>query len=631
MCGIVGIWNLNNQPVSKIILERFTDIIAHRGPDGNGFYIDSSANLGLGHRRLAILDTSDGGKQPMSFADERYWITYNGELYNFLELKMELEKAGYIFKTESDTEVILAGYHYWGEDCQLKFNGMWAFAIWDRDEQKLFISRDRFGVKPLFYFFDHRHFAFASEMKAFLALDWFQPDFDPAMVALALSSERLIEGNERCLFQGLQNLLGGYCLILRAGEKPKTRRWWNTLDHLVDVPQSYEEQVDRFRELFLDACRIRMRSDVPIGTALSGGLDSSSIVCGMHNISNQKRSQQERIAGNWQKAFIMTYPGASIDEREYADEVVNHTGVYPVYCTAGANSYLEHYDEILFHLEAISDIHLGPWQVYKAQSENGVVVTMDGHGGDEAMGGYPWYIGSALSDSVSQFDLVGALRLISILKGLAPFPDGNFYLQSFQKLFATQSKNSTHAWLNQIPADFAPPSLDVDQSLIKSKTALFKKLYTDFHFTQLPTVLRNFDRLSMAHGVEVRAPFMDWRLVSFLFSVPSTSIIGGGFTKRILRDALKGILPESIRTRTNKLGFPNLKEAWTSLPAQEFMSDLVNSTDFQQSSIWNGKKIKVELASAIRESNDVQLHRVWVYSQAMSLIKLFREKKKQFS
>jgi asparagine synthase (glutamine-hydrolysing) len=152
MCGIVGIWNLNNQPVSKIILERFTDIIAHRGPDGNGFYIDSSANLGLGHRRLAILDTSDGGKQPMSFADERYWITYNGELYNFLELKMELEKAGYIFKTESDTEVILAGYHYWGEDCQLKFNGMWAFAIWDRDEQKLFISRDRFGVKPLFIF-----------------------------------------------------------------------------------------------------------------------------------------------------------------------------------------------------------------------------------------------------------------------------------------------------------------------------------------------------------------------------------------------------------------------------------------------------------------------------------------------
>ena len=245
------------------------------------------ANLGLGHRRLAIIDTSDGGRQPMSFGDGRYWITFNGEIYNFLELKAELEHSGYQFKTDSDTEVILAGYHCWGEDCQLRFNGMWAFAIWDRDERKLFISRDRFGVKPLIYYFDQKHFAFASEMKAFLALEWFQPDFDPAMVTAALSNERLIEGDERCLLQGLRHLFGGHCLTLKMGENLKIRRWWNTLDHLESVPEKYEDQVNQFRELFLDACRIRMRSDVPIGTALSGGLDSSSILCGMRHVRNR--------------------------------------------------------------------------------------------------------------------------------------------------------------------------------------------------------------------------------------------------------------------------------------------------------------------------------------------------------
>src|SRR5574341_693777 len=167
MCGIAGLWNLNGEPLSPEALTCFTDSLAHRGPDGRDIYIDSQANLGLGHRRLAIIDTSDGGRQPMPYADGRYWIVFNGEMYNFLELKKELEQLGYAFRSDSDTEVILTAYHHWGEDCQLKFNGMWAFAIWDRVERKLFISRDRFGVKPLIYYFDEKHFAFASEMKAF--------------------------------------------------------------------------------------------------------------------------------------------------------------------------------------------------------------------------------------------------------------------------------------------------------------------------------------------------------------------------------------------------------------------------------------------------------------------------------
>lgn len=629
MCGIVGLWNLNGEPISPGMLECFTVSLAHRGPDGNGLYIDPEANLGLGHRRLAIIDLSDGGRQPMSFGDDRYWIIFNGEIYNFLELKTELEHFGYQFRTDSDTEVILASYEYWGEDCQLRFNGMWALAIWDRAERRLFLSRDRFGVKPMIYYFDQNHFAFASEMKAFLALDWFQPEFDPAMVAAALSNERFIEGSENCLLRGLRHLFGGHCLTLKQGEHPRIRRWWNTLDHLESAPQNYEEQVNRFRELFLDACRIRMRSDVPIGTALSGGLDSSSILCAMHHVRNGTNAN-DRLAEDWQRAVIMTYPGAAINERQYADQVIEHTGITPIYCTGNSDMYLEHFDRILFQYEEISDLHLGPWLVHKAQRENGIVVTIDGHGGDEALGGYPWYVTAALKDSIAQFSPLRARELVSIMKGLQLFPDNEFYLKSAQALFAKATKGKERSWLLQTPAEFRSAAYEEDRLRIQNRDHLFKTLYKDFHFIQLPTNLRDFDHLSMAHGVEVRSPFMDWRLICFLFSIPATAKIGGGFTKRILRDALKGILPEGIRTRTRKLGFPNLAEAWASPRAQDFIRDVVCSVEFRESSIWDGPKVAQDLEIAIRNQDKDKLHQAWIYVQAASLIRLFQEKRRVY-
>lgn len=629
MCGIVGVWNQNGESVDQVALKRFTDSLSHRGPDGNGFYVDPEANLGFGHRRLAIIDTTDGGRQPMTFADGRYWITYNGEIYNFLELKSELVGYGYQFQTNSDTEVILTAYHRWGEDCQLKFNGMWAFAIWDRQERKMFLSRDRFGVKPLIYYYDDKRFAFASEMKAFLALDWFHLEFNFSMVTAALSNERLVEGNEHCLLQGLRHLLAGHCLTLKTGETPKSRRWWRTLDHLEKAPERYEDQVLRFQELFLDACRIRMRSDVPIGTALSGGLDSSSVLCGMRHIRNTNNAS-DRLANDWQKAFVVTYPGSEIDERKYADVVVNHTGVTPVYCVGNADLYMEYFDDILFHLEEIADIHLGPWLVYKTQRENGIVVTLDGHGGDETLAGYSWYITAALKDAFQSVSPLQVNELLMTLKGLGVFSDGHI-LKILKNYFAKQINRHNHPWLLQKPMRFTSPSYVEDMPATKSKNALYKSLYVDFHFTQLPTILRNYDRISMAHGVEIRSPFIDWRLVSYLFSLPSNAKIGSGFTKRILRDALKGILPDAIRTRTQKLGFPNLAEAWTSRRAQEFIRDVTTSLEFQQSTIWNGKKIVKDLEIATRNKDAEQIHRAWIFVQAMSLIKLFREKREHIS
>jgi hypothetical protein len=217
------------------------------------------------------------------------------------------------------------------------------------------------------------------------------------------------------------------------------------------------------------------------------------------------------------------------------------------------------------------------------------------------------------------------------MKGLELFPPSEFYIKSARALFTKMTKGSNQPWLRQSPAEFTSPAYEHDLPLIKDRDALFKSLYVDFHFTQLPTNLRDFDRLSMAHGVEVRSPFMDWRLVCFLFSLPSSTKIGSGFTKRILRDALKGILPESIRTRTRKLGFPNLAEAWTSPRAQSFMRDIIHSLEFRQSGIWDGKRVADDFALAMHDQNSEQLHQAWIYVQAMSLMRLFHEKRREYA
>ncbi|MCQ3954164.1 MAG: asparagine synthase (glutamine-hydrolyzing) [Chloroflexi bacterium] len=513
MCGITGFWNLDGRPVNREELIRFTNQLAHRGPDGWDVYTDESASLGLGHRRLAIIDLNTGD-QPMSYLNGRYWIVFNGEIYNFVELKKELESLGYVFKTDSDTEVILAAYDKWGEDFQFKLNGMWACAIWDSRERKLFLSRDRFGVKPMIYLFDGRRFAFASEMKAFLALDNFRAEYNPTVLANSLEDATHVEGAEDCLFQGLKRLLGGHCLTLDADGRMNIRRWWNTLDHLPNVPQRYEDQVAQYRELFLDACRIRMRSDVPIGTALSGGLDSSSVLSSMSRIRKSGDATM-RLAHEWQKAFIGTWPGKIIDERHYADEVVKKTGVTPIYCEMNAGMYLEHFDEILYQFEELSDIHLGPWFVHKMQRQNGVVVTIDGHGGDEALGGYTWHVFAAMRDATPMryAELALIRNSMSLTHGL------DTYIHAIKnRLAGKQSASNRTSWLVARPGPFSTPGME------------------QVHFTHLPMNLRDFDRLSMAHGVEVRSPFMDWRLVTFAFAIPSAHKIGGGCAKRILRE-----------------------------------------------------------------------------------------------
>ncbi len=624
MCGITGFWNLDGRPVDREELIRFTNQLAHRGPDGWDVYIDEAVALGFGHRRLAIIDLNTGD-QPMSYLDGRYWIVFNGEIYNFVELKKELEGLGYSFKTDSDTEVILATYDKWGEDCQFKLNGMWGMAIWDGRERKLFLSRDRFGVKPMIYFYNGKRFAFASEMKAFLGLDGFQAEYAPEVLANSMEHSALIEGAEDCLFAGLKRVLGGHCLTIHADGQMNARRWWNTLDHLPNVPERYEDQAVQYRELFLDACRIRMRSDVPVGTALSGGLDSGSVVSAMSYIRRSGDATM-RMAQEWQKAFVGTWPGKVIDERHYADEVIRHTGVNPIYCEMNAEMYLDHFDDILYHSEEIAGIHLGPWYVHKMQRQNGVVVTIDGHGGDEALGGYTWHVFAAMCDArkhpMRWLELAYIRDRMSLTHSLASYMNA---VKNFGRKLA--GVNSSPAWLEVPVQRIVSPVMEADASRLAGRDELFKTLYADFHFQHLPPVLRNFDRLSMAHGVEVRSPMMDWRLVTFSFALPSDRKIGDGYSKRILRDAMKGILPEMIRKRTKKLGFPNLDEGWNSPRGHQFIRDAISSQGFQSSPFWDGNRIRSDLERAFRERNRPVIHRAWKFAQAQRLIQLFRARK----
>lgn len=630
MCGVVGYWSLASAELPAKAFEHFVDSVRHRGPDGRGVYVDQNAGLRLGHRRLAILDVSGAGLQPMSYADGRFWVAFNGEIYNFLELRSELEGLGCRFRTQTDTEVIAAAYAQWGDRCQARFNGMWAIALWDAARQELFLSRDRFGVKPLLYLHHGGRFAFASELKAFLALEGFECKFDGEVIRQALESPNSVEASERTILQGVWRLPAGHSMLVRRDGTAVKSRWWNTLDHIEAPPASRSDRIERFLELFEEACRIRMRSDVPIGTALSGGLDSSSVICTMARL-RAAGSAGERTAADWQRAFVATYPGTVQDEAEHAMEVIRHCGATPVLREVSADDVLRHLDEVLFQMEESFEPAVGPWLIYREFRRHGVVVSLDGHGGDELLGGYHHHPAfaevSALFPRPSLSRFLDARRAHRNMLGPGRARE-RWGLDRRTLVAAAQSYPPVRAAAGML-GSFAHarvgtdgPSAPASSDELKHMDPLTRRLYREFHHTTLPTILRNFDRCSMAHGIEVRAPLLDWRLVCYGFSLPATEKVGGGYTKRILRDAMRGVIPESIRTRTAKLGFSSPTEEWLGRGLSSILLDTARSRAFLEAPFWSGRTIAQELEKAARIGDLAAAHRAWPYIQASRLMDL---------
>jgi asparagine synthase (glutamine-hydrolysing) len=556
MCGILGV-------VGKINNEQFEYALSklqHRGPDGYGVWYDDG--ISLGHRRLSIIDLSENGKQPMLF-ENRYVITFNGEIYNYIEIKNELKNLGYSFRSSSDTEVILAAYDKWGEKCFTRFNGMWALAIWDKKDKKLFLSRDRLGKKPLFYAFIPGGFAFASEMKSLYPLLGSVEKNIP-VIQEAIRDVFSYESTDKCLIKGINRFPAASHGTLHNG-KLSIEKYWAVLDEPTPVLKTYEEQVEYLRYLFLDACKIRMRSDVQIGTALSGGLDSTATITAMAHVANEQNLAGNTFGSDWQHAYVATFPGSEIDEQAYAKRVVDYLGIGATYITIDP---LMNIDKIFYYTYMFEELYLTspiPFiQLYNNVKSKGTTVTLDGHGSDELFAGYPFQFTKAINDALP--NPMAVHRILQTYR--------NTLLKKNSYLYdaGTHMYNAVIAYLKE-------------QKRFSNLDFLNNVLYRSTFETILPTLLRNYDRYSMINGVEIRMPFLDYRIVNFAFSIPWDSKIRNGYSKAIVRDSIIPFAPEDIVYRKSKIGFNSPFSEWLKGPLNTWINDEISSTDFKHSEL----------------------------------------------
>jgi asparagine synthase (glutamine-hydrolysing) len=627
MCGITGHWAYAGTGLGAVEFTAFNDALAHRGPDGAGVEYFAADRLWLGHRRLSILDVTERGRQPLSCPDGRYWLTFNGEIYNFLELREQLRQLGHDFRTDTDSEVILAAYAEWGEECQLRFNGMWAFAIWDARERRLFLSRDRFGVKPLFYAVRDGSFTFASELKAFLRLPWCRGTLDDDVLSAILYDVTSVESSARTLLAGVDRLQPGHCMTVAHDGSRSVVRWWDTMTNLPEMPADLEGQAAEMRRLVLDACRVRLRSDVPVATALSGGLDSGAIACTIAEIG--RTGTFDRVPNDWQRAFVGWFEGTQLDERRYADEVIEYARLQAEYARIDGAAAAADIEQAVFDLEEIFSTPLvGPWAVYRAMRHAGIRVSLDGHGADELLGGYHVFVDNAVDDALASPRGWRRYRDLRVVReGLSDATRigesgarlGRIGLsQDLLRITRDGAERLTRRWVGHcglrnmlrrhlhhdprarlMRRSGSALVFNRPQGLGHDASSLQRALYHWFHIGLLPTFLRCIDRASMAHGVEVRSPFLDWRLVTFGFALPDESKIGGGYTKLILRLAMRGLMPESVRLRTNKFHFSAPIAEWSRDALRPWLLDLAASCEFLESPAWNGPAARACVVKAV--------------------------------
>jgi asparagine synthase (glutamine-hydrolysing) len=627
------------------LFSAFTHSLAHRGPDGFGIEHFPEARLWLGHRRLAILDLSRLGRQPISYAEGRYWLTFSGEVYNYIELREELRSLGYRFISESDSEVVLAAYAQWGQDCLLRLNGAWAFAVWDTQKRRLFLSCDRFGIKPLHYSHHAGAFVFASELKAFLTLPWIDGAVDEEILSETLTNIDGQEGTSYTLLPGVRRLPGGQTMLVEADGHTTINQWWNTLDHLPNPRRTLNEQAEELRALFFDACRLRLRSKVPLATALSGGVDSGAIACTLAEL--HRRGPAAGAPRDSQRAFVACFPGTPFDERQHAAITVDHTGLVPHFHDIDEKLVVNSIEKVIFDHERVYWFpRIGSWTLYGAMRHAGVRVSLDGVAADGMFGNDPEYLEAATQVAINQLDFLRYWEMRRVLRGLS---GGNFafkninYLGEIPRLAryllkrpgAMQSVRALLQRLRARPrlagsADFlsrpyvGPTRLyngDGDRR-VRDLTSLQALMFTNFHGHGLPTTTACFERASMAHGVESRMPFFDWRLVTYAFSLPDTSRNGGGLSKRVLRLAMQGVMPDAVRLRKAKVGFISPMDDWARGPLKPWLLDVSANRSFLESRIWNGYAARAAVQRATE--GEVSISAVWPILNAYVLEEAFK-------
>jgi asparagine synthase (glutamine-hydrolysing) len=563
MCGIAGIiYEDTSEEAVPLDVRRMIALQRHRGPDGEGFYDTTGASLG--HCRLAIIDVTDAGHQPMCDLERRYWITFNGEIYNYRELAVELRSLGHRFHSRSDTEVLLAAYKYWGKACLERLRGMFAFAIWDEKTRVLFAARDRLGIKPFHYWEDgSTKLAFASEIKALLG---FLPQRRPnvPLVRDFLAWNLLDHDPAETMVAGIKRLPPAHGMTWRAGQGLKLWRYWSlTMSEDYDVSVDQEAAlIEEFRERFQETVSVHLRSDVPVGTSLSGGLDSSAIAC---VVSAELRSRGA-WRDNWQHTFSACYSDPTLDERPYIKAVIEATGCTPHYVIPEGETLARELDTWLWHQdEPVGNIGVyAQYCVARLAKEQGIKVLLDGQGADEQLAGYRKFV------LVYLRELMTSRQYIKAGKEAAAFflrPDffrtGRFV--AGRRYLLSSLPEVSGLW----PGGAGPQRPDT----LRIGNVLSRRLAADMTQYSLPVLLRFDDRNMMAFGVESRVPFVDHTLVEWLAKLPSVLRMSNGWSKRILREALKGILPETIRTRRNKLYFSAPDSVWLAGPLSGWLQE----------------------------------------------------------
>ncbi|MDQ6844886.1 MAG: asparagine synthase (glutamine-hydrolyzing) [Bacteroidota bacterium] len=574
MCGIAGIISQDITLIHEAKPNEMADVLQHRGPDGKGHWINPGNQVGFGHTRLSIIDLSASGNQPMHYLN-RYTIVFNGEIYNYLELKEDLVKKGFSFVSKTDTEVILAMYHCYKEKCVDFFDGMFAFAIWDEAEQNLFAARDRFGEKPFFYFFDKDKAVlfFASEMKALWAAG-ISKEMNSSMLLnfITLGFTQNPIDPFATFYSNIKKLPAAHFLKYNLQTKEiNIARYWLIDKSKKIADPNFENCVEHFSELFNDAVKKRLRSDVSIGTSLSGGLDSSSIVGTVltyfakdlpgYNLENLK-------------TFSAIFPGFANDESKYINLLSKNLEFKNYQVSPGIDELLGSFEDICYHQEEPfqSSAMMAQYKVFEMAKHHGVKVLLDGQGADEILAGYTkyyhWYwqellVSKGITNSAAE------RKLISDPGSDRGWNYRNYIAAFFPELTAkllTSRVSTAQRNHPSIARDFLKENFDTSYLYKPTVRQLNDILYFNTFQMGLEELLRYADRNSMAHGVEVRLPFLSHQLVEFIFSLPSQFKIREGFTKYVLRKSMAHILPSEITWRTDKIGFETPQKLWMTNP-----------------------------------------------------------------
>lgn len=627
VCGIVGIYHRDGAPVDVEALARMNDAIAHRGPDGEGFvFLDPAApgkarrvsrplpgervaaSLALANRRLSIIDLSAHGAQPMCNEDGTIWVTYNGEVYNYVELTEELKERGHVFRSRCDTEVIVHAYEEWGEECLHRFNGMWGFALWDGRARKLFCARDRFGIKPFYYFDDGVRFLFASEIKSILLHPGVpRRPHGPTIYRYLATGSGLTDFTDATFFDGVRQIPPSHYLLLRDG-LVQVRRYWDIKPtEERALPKTDVEAAERFREIFHDAVRLRLRSDVPLGVCLSGGLDSSSIACVATEVIRPARL----------RTFSSCFEDARYDERTFIQPVVDHTGAEAHYVFPSVNELFDLLPDLIwFQDEPFHNLNqFAQWYVMRCARVRGVKVVLSGLGGDELLNGYP-------QDFVYHFaDLLDAGSWGTLAEELSAYRAAGWgrsapAVASALRIFA--SLRTPQGWKRSLRRDRAGFHGVLDPDFVRAHAApltmglrdgsyLRTCSYMGLRIYPIPGWLRFEDRNSMAFSVESRIPFLDFRLVEYTYSLPGRQKIRNGWTKIVLRNAMRGSLPEVVRNRTDKKGFLVPTDLWLKTDMRPTVEELFRSESFRSRGFLNAEAVLREYERHCHGDQNIRL------------------------